>query len=552
MKMAGTDTTGVSATADEGMPERGRFQFWYSYSGESIDATIQVTKNGTIIGQQNGMSTVKNALLVDAQVQKGDVIVISSHFKESESSGRLTRDILFGHPAGLWYSFGNGAFYLQDQDGNIIEVFGTWDFSLTLTPPWNGIEVTGDPESISAGESSAISLQPYETPGEPVILPDVTYINLQTSFLGDLIGGLSLPEYGYRYTQGFSNAPWSLLKDTDILYEVHPSIEASDSFEIPVVAYSPYDTGINGSTAIEVKNEEELEISLTISGSKKAWPTLEGGDVQAYFNLNKVDNIIENIQVQVTKANGQPAPNELVEIEVFWITESGGHNHPNIPPKNEMGVFSVSLSAPLSPKEGKGLVTAKTDEDGKIYLKYTTPEFGGEVNLTATLQSASDKSDTKQVVSRVPGLVPMPEFEYYKKIGGTSAHHGPPGYSDDNNHWVNETVGAMLVSLSTIYNNSFPDFPNVRYNDISLSNGGLFDIFSEWESPHQLHRIGQNVDVRTYPPQPDGIPLGNIEDIRDMVKELDPNATVEEHGGEWTDEKGYHDTRHFHIDFEIF
>ncbi|HKK45602.1 MAG TPA: hypothetical protein VJ964_08775, partial [Balneolaceae bacterium] len=53
-----------------------------------------------------------------------------------------------------------------------------------------------DPEAISAGEALQITLQPYETPGKPVIIPDQTYVNLQTNLLGDLIGGLGLPELG--------------------------------------------------------------------------------------------------------------------------------------------------------------------------------------------------------------------------------------------------------------------------------------------------------------------------------------------------------------------
>ena len=32
-------------------------------------------------------------------------------------------------------------------------------------------------------------------------------------------------------------------------------------------------------------------------------------------------------------------------------------------------------------------------------------------------------------------------------------------------------------------------------NDISLPNGGLFDINPNWNPPHKSHRIGKDVDI---------------------------------------------------------
>jgi len=42
-------------------------------------------------------------------------------------------------------------------------------------------------------------------------------------------------------------------------------------------------------------------------------------------------------------------------------------------------------------------------------------------------------------------------------------------------------------------------YPNDRVgiNDMSLEWGGLFDFRSTWASPHDYHRTGENVDVRT-------------------------------------------------------
>ena len=39
----------------------------------------------------------------------------------------------------------------------------------------------------------------------------------------------------------------------------------------------------------------------------------------------------------------------------------------------------------------------------------------------------------------------------------------------------------------------------LAYNDISLQFGGLFDIGAMWGTPHKIHRLGTNVDLRLVP-----------------------------------------------------
>lgn len=270
---------------------------------------------------------------------------------------------------------------------------------------------------------------------------------------------------------------------------------------------------------------------------------------------------MEDIVVTVTKSNGEPVANQPVQIEAVWISGSGGHSHTNAPSQDQMGVLSVLLPVPLAPEQGRGVIEAETDEEGKIYLNYTTPQFGGTIDLVATLQTTTGQSDSKRVTVRVPGLVLLPDNNLYEKIGGTPNHHGPrldvsnePYLTPDDNHWVDENVVIPLVNLALLYSIQYPDAPVIRYNDISLPNGGLFDINGNWTSPHSLHQIGQNVDIRTSPPRSDGIPLALKRRIEEILVDLYPYTTVEEHGSKYISrETGNEvDSRHFHIDFEIF
>jgi hypothetical protein len=344
------DSSQVSAASDEGVPERGRFEFVYSYSGEAISPDIAISVNGSQIAGLGSLAPVTNDTLVARPVAKGDKVNLFASFGIAEATVFLHTG-LAGYPPGFWAGTGSITFYQFDPaDGSIIKVFGTMSYEYYHTPPWNGIEVTAGPENLMAGEASAITLQPYETPAEPVIIPDQTYINLETSFLGDLIGGLSLPEFGFRYRKGFSNAPWGGLKDTDILYEVHPSIETSDPLGIPIVAYSPYDLSKSGSAVVEVgEEEEELVIKYIDTEEIELWPTLPGF---TYSGRNQNENNLrKEILVEVTR-DGEPVPNKEVVVLPRYISETGGHDHPGSPPKSLRGEI-IFLDDPITDSDGR-------------------------------------------------------------------------------------------------------------------------------------------------------------------------------------------------------
>ena len=82
-------------------------------------------------------------------------------------------------------------------------------------------------------------------------------------------------------------------------------------------------------------------------------------------------------------------------------------------------------------------------------------------------------------------------------------HHGPTdklrarqNYSiPDNNHYGQRNVLDALVSIATEYHSLFPSDSLIAINDISLPNGGRFDVFGNWHKPHIFHRFGLDVDV---------------------------------------------------------
>ena len=83
---------------------------------------------------------------------------------------------------------------------------------------------------------------------------------------------------------------------------------------------------------------------------------------------------------------------------------------------------------------------------------------------------------------KVPGLELLEDGTNYTKIGGTANHNGPPGFAEDHNHYgTNATVLAMDL-IAGAYRDSLPNEQILHINDISLPNGGLFDVNGNSES----------------------------------------------------------------------
>ena len=299
---------------------------------------------------------------------------------------------------------------------------------------------------------------------------------------------------------------------------------------------------------------------IEVCGTRQI-PVVPDEGVQANFDLSQVENTIEEVVVTVKK-DEEPVENQTVTVTAEWEPGSGGHDHGGsddllVPPQDDMG-WIVNLEEADS---AEGELQTFTNADGQIKLRYRAPEFGGNVVLkAAVVPPNADTLFARDTLSvHVADLVLLPAFDFHEKIGGTPSHHGPrldslhlSSRTPDNNHWVNEVVGALLVSLAVIYSEQFPSSPTIRYNDISLPNGGLFDINGRWVTDHQLHRIGQNVDVRTSPPQDDGIPLVLVRRMEEILIDLDPNSTIQIDGSRRVENGRIRDSRHFHVDFEIF
>ena len=168
--------------------------------------------------------------------------------------------------------------------------------------------------------------------------------------------------------------------------------------------------------------------------------------------------------------------------------------------------FRQSMFATYVSNSGGATVNTITLETGldTIRSRYQASLFGGKERIIATMTLSAAYADTDTVVVRVPGLVLLPEGDTYDKVGGTCRHHGPRNdtlYRDcrtpDDDHWIDPEACDSLVSAAEDFLNGEWNRARerMRINDVSLPQGGLFDVNGDWHGPHVSHRIGKDVDI---------------------------------------------------------
>jgi hypothetical protein len=186
-------------------------------------------------------------------------------------------------------------------------------------------------------------------------------------------------------------------------------------------------------------------------------------------------NDTATLTVTVRRCGGEPARGETVHFRLEREEGSGGHRHPAPQASPHAGALGT-----LDPE------TCVTDDNGRCRVTYTAPEAAGLIRITAEGDGA--RSDPQTVTVRLEGLVPLPAYPGLELIGETDTH-------PFNHYGTPRTVGA-LFRVGEMWSQIYPN-DRVGINDMSLEWGGLFDFRSTWASPHDYHRTGENVDVRT-------------------------------------------------------
>ena len=176
------------------------------------------------------------------------------------------------------------------------------------------------------------------------------------------------------------------------------------------------------------------------------------------------------------------------------------------------------------------LLQQYTDTAGKVQTMYICSGFGGTdvINVRGTLPT--DRASASVLV-RVKDLVELTQSAHDTLIGRTNQH-------PSNHFGTKKTIDNLKMLADTAYADSSW---TLQYNDISLISGGPFDcdVNHMWDTPHEYHREGRNVDMRPVSVSGDSV---NVEWLQTFISKTLKGTLKEEN-------RGIPHKHHFHLTF---
>jgi hypothetical protein len=174
-----------------------------------------------------------------------------------------------------------------------------------------------------------------------------------------------------------------------------------------------------------------------------------------------------------------------INLVATAVAGSGGHDHhDNNRPKGTLSNVSGFTGT------------------GGFSTIYTAPETGGVVELQVNLvfppvppaTEGQPFSFVQTFGITVPGLLPLPPGNW-TPIGAVPGQH-------TDNHYGLPTMNESVLLFADEYRQVFGEM--LALNDMSLVQGGLFDVFGTnpsavWKPNHFSHRFGDDIDVRLPP-----------------------------------------------------
>lgn len=183
---------------------------------------------------------------------------------------------------------------------------------------------------------------------------------------------------------------------------------------------------------------------------------------------------LELMAENVGSGNRGPAAGKQIRLGIEAVPNDGGHTHGGSKPLGSLETTEVS-----------------TGSDGRATVRYLVSEAAGRYIITAKGQDNVLPfvfADT--VTVGVGGLVSLRDDSPHYRMVGAGADKHPSRHN---------AAPAMREALDELASYFFGEFgQQIGYNDLSLPQGGKFDIDGAWApNRHCSHRRGTDVDVQT-------------------------------------------------------
>jgi hypothetical protein len=370
-----------------------------------------------------------------------------------------------------------------------------------ILPPLNGAQVSVEVSGWKDLKISSINVYPDSlilTPPQQISFNGLAGISIDNNYEQWGRYAIVYIEKGFSYgTLGYSNQRggdtlidfpigntfqfYANEQEPDTIVEVkicakrtHYGLESSIKY--------PYDfavTGkdtLSGSTTITITPLQKL--ILTTQDAILA--PLGDNDNKGPTNAKVIDYSLVKptaVTVSVKMPNGNPVSDYPFTLSAYVRPNSGGHDHTDNRPTGRFIVKTDTVAT----------FSDKTGSDGTAKYPYLCSGFGGVDSLRVKGKTDKDTS-TAIILLKMGNFVELTAGEHYSLVGSIDPHV-------KNHFGRNETITTLKEIADSVYAKFVI---NIQYNDMSLIYGGPFDCRSNsrWNTPHQTHREGTNVDVR--------------------------------------------------------
>jgi hypothetical protein len=273
----------------------------------------------------------------------------------------------------------------------------------------------------------------------------------------------------------------------DFAFLSNTSVEEEKEIEITIItAYE--DKVLRTTKRITVLTPYDL--AFEFEGDDEVWPTLRGGNSEA--------NNVKQVTVTVSE-NDIPVPNHEIELSVQFILGTGGHDHTTAPDTDLLGTLRNSATNATA----HGTIIGTTNGEGEIAFSYIASEIGGRMQFVAqsVSQIGPPVRDTLNIL--VPDLEYLGTSPYYELVGAPQFNNttNDPCRTEASlrsqhafGHYGTQDLNQQLQLMARLFYHS-TDSTKLRYNDVSLTNGGVFDINNDWVPDHNSHRKGIQADI---------------------------------------------------------
>ncbi|HYC89436.1 MAG TPA: hypothetical protein VEO54_09515 [Thermoanaerobaculia bacterium] len=198
----------------------------------------------------------------------------------------------------------------------------------------------------------------------------------------------------------------------------------------------------------------------------------------------------------VTAYDCAPLANIPVTIKREYVPDSGGHPHlvsgNTTPPVADI----LDIAAPSGVTNASGIYTTEVKGMNIAgHLKITAESTGVVPGVTTKSQPFGLHVGFNNLVDLAP--LDEPDLAGYLRLTGhnaaTCAGTGCDNHRDLS-HYAAPEMAGFLLDMAKEYNDTVGPAV-IGVNDISLPDGGLFDIDGTWSPSHWYHRIGCGVDI---------------------------------------------------------